>query len=328
MTDAKSTVIISYNLLITIYLIIPIVCSLILLDYLLFHGAIKTILPQKPESIFFYTVIFGLPHIVASYFSLADKQYLQFYGKRLMMGIPVIIAVAYYLPKIDYALAALSLMIYTMIHVVFQQAGITTMMMRKVNTYFAWWRWNLLAIFIVSYYLIYFSAYPTQVAGFSIDISRQMLNYILIILLLTLTLISWKAHTTSQTTKGTFYFWSNYAIAVVGTGSLFLGYPVFAVLIPRVIHDLTAFVFYCAHDHNRYQITGTNWIYRFFAKFKVPSLLITPILALCVAYPLSQGGLYGTSLGFIILLDFFHFYADGFEWKRGSLHRQQLSFQE
>lgn len=106
-----------------------------------------------------------------------------------------------------------------------------------------------------------------------------------------------------------------------------LGYSFFLILIPRVIHDLSAFVFYTAHDLNRNQPSTArtpNLIYRAFVSCGIPMKWLSPAVAIAIAFPLTYYFQQDVPWAYraAVALTLFHYYTDRFVWKNGSPQRR------
>jgi hypothetical protein len=312
---------ISYNWLIGIYLLIPIFLSVAAIDIFFFHGQIRKMLPKQPEEIFLFVILFDFPHIMASFFSLADKTYLSYYKKKLVIGLPLLALASFLFPMINATFSTLLYIAWGNIHFVRQQTGITGMLMRQKNRFHSSWE-------CIAFMIIFLSYLTTNYQHINIGITRQTRDNILIGLIIAYTIISLLASTASQSRKGTIYFWATSLIPVATALCLILRYPLIANLIPRCIHDITAFTFYSTHDHNRNQSQWNNGLYRLFSPLKIPIVWLTPILAIVVAYLLKYGGFIPPIPGLIIMAGLFHYYLDGFQWKQGTVHQQQLIFKD
>jgi len=85
---------ISRRWLLAIYLIVPIVWLVVVVDLVALEGRLRAQLPPSPEDLFWFTVFFVLPHILASQFSFYDREYLSVYRPRLLVGVPLVLGVA------------------------------------------------------------------------------------------------------------------------------------------------------------------------------------------------------------------------------------------
>lgn len=98
--------------------------------------------------------------------------------------------------------------------------------------------------------------------------------------------------------------------------------PIFVVLIPRVIHDVTAFVFYIAHDHNRNLGVSQNAFYALFRPSKIPTYVVGLLVAIVIANVFTEMPGLGYGASIVLGLLFFHYYSEGIIWKRKSIDRR------
>ena len=104
-----------------------------------------------------------------------------------------------------------------------------------------------------------------------------------------------------------------------------LGYIFFVVLIVRVVHDLTAFIFYIIHDHNRNKESPKQVLYRLLKPLKVPVIILSPIIALLIAAALT---LNISHIGFypFLIVGYMHYFLESRIWKNGTPHRENIIF--
>src|SRR6516162_8648357 len=80
-----SRVAISARFLLGIYLIVPLCLLAMVLDRLCWGGSLFHALPTSPESFFFFQLVFGTPHIIASSIILAaNADYVRAFWVRLV----------------------------------------------------------------------------------------------------------------------------------------------------------------------------------------------------------------------------------------------------
>ena len=137
--------------LLALYGVIPLSLSIVAIDTLLLDQALlNAYLPSYPEQWAFWAVIFGLPHIVASLVTMADREYVAHYRHSLtwpllfFAGISVLGVVG---PQpVSYQLLLGVIALYTGYHVLAQQLGLTLMMMNTApSRAFKAWKWIALA---------------------------------------------------------------------------------------------------------------------------------------------------------------------------------------
>ena len=206
------------------------------LDQVAFNGLLKDWLPVSINDVTILAIVFTLPHIIASMLILLEPEYLEFYGSKLrfsFIGVVFLLLGAGLVH--EFALAGV-FAIATVVHVVFQQTGICQLVgLRQLKT-FTVWKWLL--------------------AAFSLLIYLQLLSDAVGQLVLVSTIIFGLASTVALTIAvyqtgpqvGVRYAMWTQLMAISVAVCFWLGYPLIAVLMPRVVHDLTAFLIYINHD--------------------------------------------------------------------------------
>ena len=289
---------------------------IVVIDAKLFNNQLKNAGPTDPHDYLWFTLIFTLPHIIASFFSFFEKEYVAAYSKKLLKGARYIVLATIVLPLISVDLTFLILALYTMSHVFLQQGGIAKSLMGSSNKWHKYWQWSGIAISLALYVSIY--------SDFEIASSAAMIG----LGVTTLAYLFFAARAVKASTAGigTLYFWSTTSTPILSGLLLALDYPILTIAIPRVVHDLTAFVFYVAHDHNRFLQNKANIIYRFTSRIGLPIMIVSPLLAVAIAYPLQAGNATNSAFLLLMFISLFHYYTEGFIWKRGSLHYKQIIY--
>jgi hypothetical protein len=103
------------------------------------------------------------------------------------------------------------------------------------------------------------------------------------------------------------------------------GYLFLAILIPRVVHDVTGWMFYLTHDRNRNLEETRNALYRVLAPSHLPIAVTVPALAIGVNVTLDliPGRVYDP---IVLAVSLFHYYTESFMWKRDAVHRRSVGF--
>lgn len=101
-------------------------------------------------------------------------------------------------------------------------------------------------------------------------------------------------------------------------------YPVFIIIIiPRIIHDLTAYLVYFNHDSNRNAQRGHNLLYRRARPGRKIAFWILPTTSVGLAYAL-QSNEFPLFIAINFFLTFMHYHIESVVWRRPHLHRQFL----
>ncbi len=288
----------------------------VFVDNFLLGGHFKAMLPSEPDSITLFTLLFTLPHILSGFISFADKEYLDFYRPKLFNGLRVAFVGSLVLTLISVQLAFLVFALYTMVHVFLQQSGISKSLMKGSNRSHTSWQWLGVAISAALYINVY-SEYtlPWEPLIYGVAIASVLYTFLAV-----------KAARASKTTIGSWYFWSTHLTPLLALVALVLGYPIITITVPRVIHDVTAYIMYVTHDHNRAIVSNGNRIYQTTSNIGLPVMLVNVVVSIGTAYAL-QSINQSNVIGIVLMTAFlFHYYSEGFVWKYGSIHRQHVVF--
>jgi hypothetical protein len=322
---------VSGSLLMALYSIIPACAAVVVIDMLLLNRTLSiNYLPSSPEQWLIWAVIFDTPHILASFFSFADKEYYRFYRPRLLKALAAFsIAVVLFtmivplvlpgpLETILTILFSAFVITYTMYHVLSQQLGVAISMMKirpgKLYNPFRWCA-TIAGTFLYALALVDKDLYFAGVRfGGIVEILAAIFIAITCVL-------GYKVAKDSNNRKGVLYLYSNIAMLIAIYAFLELGYGVFVVVVPRFVHDITAFYIYSVHDNNRNLQTRHNYIYR--SLYFLSPLIVCPVLAVVLSAALKQSVLFVTPLLIVALL---HYYVEGFIWRGDTLHRRQVAF--
>jgi hypothetical protein len=317
--------------LLALYAIIPACLGLVFLDALVLDGqAVLHVLPADPMLLPLWTVLFGLPHIIASLVTMADREYLQHYRHSLLWPLILFagISAAGILGPQPYGGQALFLFLafYTIYHVLAQQLGLTLMMMGNPPTAtFKIWKW----LAIVAGTLIYVNVYGASYLGYSAVAGLSyydLLNYTAALLCAGLLVLAVGLSRRSQTRVGRWYLWGNVLMILSALLINELGYTLFVILIPRVIHDVTAYMIYISHDANRNRERPVNLVYRALQFTRLPPGILLPVVSVLIAFVLSSYQSLPLVSILVLTVGFLHYYFEGFIWRGPNPHRRHLVF--
>ncbi len=336
-TTTHTPLAVSFRLLLGLYLIIPLCLFLQWLDQFFWQGQLLANLPNNPSHFLLFQLLFGTPHILASSILLVtNTAYLRFYKPKLIAMTVFIIAVfglgSLFIPyKVLYVTTAC----WTVYHVLKQQIGVARGICQLSNAAFYTLLWLSVGagIFVYLGIFLHTSLEESQIA--------QIKNFAsgLSALLVLFTVFY---HVSVTTAFGKLFLWAN---TLLVTTSLYLylqQYYFLAILVPRLIHDATAYIFYITHDYNKHQTQPQNWLYQCTTRWKLPIFLVLPSLSIALTFILQMYGNEIVSLiteiifdievnkaitlGFIGYLSLMHYYTEAFIWKQGSPLRQFIVF--
>jgi hypothetical protein len=317
---------ISRSLLLGLYSIIPIAVAVVLLDIFFFNGALKGKLPHSPDDLLVFAVFFNLPHIVASSLCFADVEYLKYYRLRIIAPILIVLGSLVFFPTLFLnPVFSAAVYLWTVIHVIGQQFGMIRLMGKNSSKLLGLWKWVAIALGAVVYF-------GTYVSGAQIGHTDEWVRKATLLggwtLAVPFSWLAWKIYSKAESELGKRSVLGNFAMMLSVVVLYQLGYSFFLVLIPRVIHDLSAFIFYTAHDLNRNRFHTPNLVYRALRATGLPMRLLSPSIAIAIALPLTYYYHRDVIWAYkaAIALTLFHYYTDRFVWKNGSPLRQSISF--
>jgi len=308
---------ISPRTLLGVYVILPIALVLMMVDFYFFNSTLKYTLPHFPESILWYMLVFNFPHIIASFFSFADKEYLFYYRQPLMYGLPIIGLSAVVLPWLSIEATIMVIILYTMYHNVSQQTGIASILMQYRDKWTKIWRWSVVVFALFLYAMVYPSSLQVHI--------RPYANIIAILLTITTSVLTYIVIRKSRTQIGKLHGVGTAGIAITGMIAFFAGYPIVTITILRIVHDITAFIFYITHDRNRNSIIMHNFFYRYILPNTKLFWLGIPLLGIFLTY-IIQGGGTATTIQVFFFIAITHFFIEGFMWKGNTPHRAHIAF--
>lgn len=328
---------VSFRVLLGLYSIIPICLMLQLIDSNFWGGYLQQALPNTPRNFILYQIIFGTPHIIASSILMTSNvEYLKFYKfKIVLMTLALAVFFGIGSQVLSYRTLYVLVACWTVYHVLKQQHGIARGVCRFSNLQFYLQLW-LSVIAGVLIYIGIFSRNSLQPAH------AETITYIaggLSVLLAFSTMINQRS---VPSVFGKVFLWAN-TLLVLSSYYLFInGYLFLAILVPRLVHDTTAFIFYVTHDYNRHNGHPQNFIYSCAENLKINIFIVLPAISFAVAFVLQQYGdyyfnvmtefLFGTeirkaiTLVFLGYLALMHYYTESFTWKGDSPYRRYIFF--
>lgn len=248
---------------------------------------------------------------------------------------------------------------YTMYHVLSQQFGIGMILMRVKSDSAAYERWRWLATGAASFmYGMVFGEEYLKMIKLGEYNAYEIAQAVAAVFIVFATIQGYFLTKQSQRQLGTWYVSSNIAMLIATYVLLMMDYGFFVIAIPRFVHDITALTIYSVHDQNRNSVKKHNYIYRRLSFLGIPPLILCTLLAIVVANTVQCGSyLFDSWLGFVsvsecalshfytpstaanplpqtmqiwlqimFICGFFHYYIEGFVWKRDSIHRHAIAF--
>lgn len=328
---------VSFRLLLGLYLIMPLCLLLYGLDNTIWQGYLHDNLPTKPTHFLLFQILFGTPHILASAVLLTtNTEYFQFY-KRDLAHATLAIAVVFGIGSlfIPYRVFYVGVAGWTVFHVLKQQHGVV----RGICKLPTWAFNSLLWLSVTAGLLIYIGIFLHN------SLETETLEYLKNtagILTTILVLLGLYCQRYVPTDFAKAFFWANIFLVVCSFYLFTQEYYFFAILIPRLVHDATAYIFYVTHDFNKHSVEPKNALYRFAKQYSISIFILLPVLTFALAFVLQAYGdvtiawltreIFGyeirkvVTLGILGYLALMHYFSEAITWKNGSPYRQFISF--
>lgn len=328
---------VSFRILLGLYAIIPLCLLAQLADRWWLDGYLLSRLPSSPSHFLLFQLLFGTPHILASSILLAsNREYLQIYRNKLLAVSALIVLVfgigSLFIPyRVLYVIAAC----WTVYHVLKQQHGVGKAVCRLPG----WAFFTLLWLSVLAGILIYMGIFLKN------SLEAEQVTWIKTLassLTVMLVLASGYCQKWVPGTFGKYFLWSNTLLVVTSLYFYDQQYYFLAILVPRLVHDMTAYLFYISHDYNKHRPAPQNGLYRLAGRCRVPVVVVLPALSFLLTYLLQAYGddwvnlitrtLFGTevykavTLGVIGYLALMHYYTEAFIWTAGSPLRRYIRF--
>lgn len=328
---------VSFRFLLSLYAIIPLCVVVLWLDQYAFQHTLRDLLPSSPSHFLLFQILFGTPHIIASNLLLfGHADYVNTFKNKLL-GMTLFIAVFFGIGSLFIPYRALYLISasWTVYHVLKQQHGVAKAVCRLPNWAFYMQLWLSVSAGIFIYMGIFLKNSLTSVQA---DLVMQVASVLTGALLIS-TLVCQK-YVPSR--FGVYFLWANTLLVAASWYVYSQQYYFLAILMPRLVHDITAYSFYVSHDVNRHGNQPQNGLFRLAAWCRMPVALVLPLLSFFLTYVLQVYGddfvnlilqtLFSTqiykavTLGLIGYLALMHYYTEAFVWAAGSPLRRYIRF--
>lgn len=305
------------KLFLYVYLILPVLLLVVLADMFYFDSWLRPYMGIEAILLPLFIFIFNLPHIIASFFSFFDREYVTYYRKHLFFYLPMLLIATALLLFVNWELGLVFFILNDVWHGIKQKVGIALILGARPGLLHK--IWTLLPFYITAVVYTYFlipQVYPDYLLPF---VSPSILLGV-IGLFIVMILMMWKS-----VPQVRLYIFLVSVLFLISYFFVLAGYIFFAILAFRFVHDISAFAFYVNHDYNRNKDGHKNWFYRAFSLIPLPVIILTPVLGVLFAY-ITRVATNGIVIGYsiVILICMCHYYLESVMWKRDSLHRKHV----
>jgi len=333
--EGKLTV--SFRVLLSLYAIIPVCFLLQMADVWFWHGYLRESLPTKPTHFLLFQILFGTPHILASTFVLLGSvEYMKRYQRNLII-VTAAIALIFGIGSlfIPYQVFYVFVAAWTVYHVLKQQHGLA----RGICRLPSWAFYLLLGLSVAAGLLIYIGIFLKN----SLEAQQaEMLKQAAGLLCMALIVSTIYCQRYVSSTFGKWFLWSNILLVISSFYFYVQQYYFLAILVPRLVHDATAYIFYVTHDYNKHYKHPQNFLYRYAAQLNIHVFIVLPLCSFVLAFVLQAYGdnmvsvitefFFGVeirkviTLGLLGYLALMHYYTEAITWKQESPYRRFIAF--
>jgi hypothetical protein len=266
---------------------------------------------------------------------ITNTEYLNFYKQKVMfMTIAIIVFFGLGSLVIPYRALYLVVAFWTVFHVLKQQHGIARGICRLPS-----WAFNLMLWLSVSAgFFIYAGIFLKN----SLEVQQmEWIKQAAAGLCTGLVLSALLCQRYVTTAFGKCFLWSNICLVLSSFYLYVQEYYFFAILVPRLVHDTTAYFFYVTHDYNKHHRQPQNFIYRHTQRYHLPIFIVLPVVSFALAFILQAYGddavnvitnfFFGleirkaVTLGVLGYLGLMHYYTESFTWKQDSPYRRYIA---
>lgn len=330
---------VSFRVILGLYAIIPLCLVLQVLDISFWGHYLQQSLPSSPKHFLLFQILFGTPHIIASAILLTSNSEYFGYFKNKILWMTLALAVFFgagslFIPYYAFYVLVAS---WTIFHVLKQQYGIARGVCRLPG-----WAFNLLlGLSVAAGLLIYIGIFLKN----TLDVQQaEWIRHGAAGLSIGLVFSTVLCQRYVANTFGKLFLWANTLLVVSSFYLYTQQYFFLAILVPRLVHDATAYIFYVTHDYNRHHEQPKNLIYRWARRLNIHVFIVLPVLSFLLAFILQQYGdawigwmsqaILGfetrkaVTLGLIGYLALMHYYTEAFTWKQGSPYRRFIGFSQ
>lgn len=320
----------SSRFLISPLFLVPLFFIVILID--LYSGGTftKFLSPLDLGHSWFY--IFHFPHVLMGLMTFFDTEYLKTYKKEFLRPKLIFFIFLYSFIILNPEIYFLIFSFLLGMHISKQQFGLEALLSGTHKVYRKLTDYITTFLFSITFYIIVFpglfSKYTWVKVFFTENSTWKIISpYLTLLIIIPLFYQTVKRSEYSLTRQGKIYIWGNFLLNIFVLTAFHFKYYKFCAGIPRVVHDLTSFYLYYKHDRNRNKkeiknFVMKNWLFH-------PKIPFFTWALLPFGFAFLQGKCFGYVPNFIpglVFMSFamFHFYTEGFIWKKGAPHMKNL----
>jgi len=308
--------------LLAVYALTPLLVTMVALDLGAFQGRLRELLPQSPAALPIYSIVFGFPHVIASFFFVGDRELARDAMPVLLPSALLALVAAFAaMSLLDSRQVGLALILTTMVHVLGQQTGMAAGQAGLTRT--AGWRAATLAwrVLLAGVGCGAATAIGGEAMVAVVEFPDAWLLMAGVCLLLSTPLAAWLAYRARQHGGDVRALMSMQLTAMGGYALVLLGYPLLSIWLFRFVHDVTAFMVYGTLANTRASAApGGNRLYSLLGlRSALTGWMLWP-MAIVLTYLASLA----VPVVALMALTWTHYLAEHRIWRHGSPLRKWL----
>jgi hypothetical protein len=282
---------------------------------------------RLPEQFPLWAFFFGLPHIVSSFQTMCDTEYLTAYRKQVATILCVVVLpLALSSAGVPAWLLLVVVLVLTQHHVVAQQFGTALAVARmRPTAAFAACKWTTLTLGILAAFLTYAATELEGTASYAVlaPLAGHVSTPLLAVVLASGGLLVWRCR---HNRAGALIFAMNVLLFATALVLIFHSpYALAGLMLVRILHDVSGFVVYIGHDTARNKTRRRNVLYR--ALPFLPVWLLNLAFALGLAAALTYCANRIAWIGWLVTgITLAHYYMESVIWRGPTPHRQHFKF--
>jgi hypothetical protein len=280
-----------------------------------------------PEQFPFWIFFFGLPHIVSSFQTMCDTEYLLAYRKQavIILGL-VFLPLALHAAGVPASLLMAIVLILTQQHVVAQQYGMALAVARaRPTAAFAVCKWSTLTLGVLATFLTYTATELEGTVHFAVlaALADSVAAPLLALIVASGGLLVWRAR---GNRAGALIFTMNVLLFTFALILIFhTSYALVGLMLVRILHDVSGFVVYIGHDAARNKGQRRNLLYRLIPFLPIWTLNLLFAIALAAAMSWFANRL--AWVGWLVTgVTVAHYFMESVIWRGPTMHRRHFKF--
>ena len=302
-----------------IYLLSLIPIFIFIFDFF-YLNKLNEFFKNQPYYFILYIYLFDFPHIIGSFLSYFDKDYIKEYKNKILKYFLIFVGIFFFFKFfLNEELLFVFFGFYTMYHVIGQEIGITKLFGNKIDFFDEVLKY--LIMFITGY--IFCQIYLNIK---NIEFNIININFYVFLAIVIVLLIVFLKHLFIS--KKSFHYLMYCLILFICSVFYYFEYYFLTILTLRIIHDISAFYFYSIHNYNRKKESKKNVIFNFILFRSINPILLTIIIPISINYFYFIILEINFSIIFFIYLsmEFIHYNMEKLFWRRNKIGRRNIPF--